>query len=118
RENAGERAPHDLPPPVPLPHDLDLLLARAVEHERSHRGGELREGRLRAEAVLRGERGEGRLEAGQRAQGRRGERRWQRLLGAHDDERRIQAALDPEPAARGAGAVRAVEGEEAWGVLV
>ena len=93
--------------------ELDLLLPRALEQDGAHGRRQILEGRARAEAVLRREAREHRLEPRQRAQHHGGERVGERRLGPGDDQRRIEAALDAEPAARRAGAVRAVEGEEA-----
>src|SRR5581483_3914561 len=108
RDDAGERAPDR----ATVPDELDLLLAGPVEDDAPDDGGKVLPRRLEPEAILRGEPGEDGFEKGQRTQRCRRERRGQRRLGSRDDERRIEAPLDPEAGAAGTGAVRAVEGEE------
>src|SRR5206468_7066386 len=93
--------------------ELDLLLPRALEQDGPHGRRQIPERRREPEAVLRREAREHRLEPRQGAQHGGGERSRERRLRPRHDERRVEAALDPEPAARLAGAMRAVEGEEA-----
>ena len=93
--------------------ELDLLLPRALEQDGPHGRRQIPERRREPEAVLRREAREHRLEPRQGAQHGGGERSRERRLRPRHDERRVEAALDPEPAARRAGAMRAVEGEEA-----